>query len=109
MALTQTQLVNTVADREGSSRRDARRALTAFDEVVLDELGNAQEVRIGGLVRLTVRAGSACNACRGRNLAAGEQITIAAERASVDVRSRSLARAKGALPGVQKGRRRLAA
>ena len=61
MALTQTQLVNTVADREGSSRRDARRALTAFDEVVLDELGNAQEVdRRAGPVDCPGRVGVQC-------------------------------------------------
>ena len=49
------QLVNAVSDRAGSSRRDARLALTALDDVVLEELGNAQKVRIGGLVQLTVR------------------------------------------------------
>jgi hypothetical protein len=32
--------------RSGRSRR--------FDQVVLDELGNAEKVRIGGLVQLTV-------------------------------------------------------
>jgi hypothetical protein len=32
-----------------------KRALTALDEIVLEELGNAQKVRIGGSVQLTVR------------------------------------------------------
>jgi nucleoid DNA-binding protein len=44
----------------------------------------------------------------GRNPATGEQITIAAKPASVNVRARPLARAKAALPCVQKARRRLA-
>ncbi len=109
MALTQTQLVNAVADRSGLSKSDAKRALTALDEVVLDELGNAQKVRIGGLVQLTVRLKPATKARKGRNPATGEEITIAAKPASVDLRARPLAKAKGSLPSVQKARRRLAA
>ncbi|MGZ6563958.1 MAG: HU family DNA-binding protein [Solirubrobacteraceae bacterium] len=109
MALTQTQLATAVADRAQLSKADAKRALAALDEVVLDELGNAEKVRIGGLVQLTVRVRPAQKARKGRNPASGEEITIAAKPASVDVRARPLARAKGALPPVQKARRRLAA
>ena len=36
-----------------SSKADAKRALVALDQIVLDELGNAQKVRIGGLVQPT--------------------------------------------------------
>ena len=109
MALTQTQLATAVADRAQVSKTDAKRALAALDEVVLDELGKAEKVRIGGLVQLTVRVRPAQKARQGRNPATGEEITIAAKPASVDLRSRPLARAKGALPSVQKARRRLAA
>jgi nucleoid DNA-binding protein len=109
VALTQTQLVAAVADRAEMSKNEARRALAALDEIVLQELGNAQKVRIGGLVQLTVRVKPAQKARRGRNPATGEEITIAAKPASVDVRARPLARAKAALPSVQKARRRLAA
>ena len=109
MALTQTQLATAVADRAQLSQADAKRALVALDEVVLDELGNAEKVRIGGLVQLTVRMKPAKKARKGRNPATGEEITIAAKPASVDLRARPLARAKGALPSAQKARRRLAA
>ncbi|MGZ6661725.1 MAG: HU family DNA-binding protein [Solirubrobacteraceae bacterium] len=51
VALTQAQLVTALADRAELSKRDAKRALDALDEVVLDELGNAQKVRIGQLVQ----------------------------------------------------------
>lgn len=51
MSLTQTQLAAVVADRAEISRSEAKRVL----EVVLEELGNAQKVRVGGLVQLTVR------------------------------------------------------
>ena len=109
MALTQTQLATAVADRAQLSNADAKRALAALDEVVLAELGNAEKVRIGGLVQLTVRVRPAQKARKGRNPATGEKITIPPKPASVDLRARALARAKGALPSVQKARRRLAA
>ena len=48
MALTQTQLVTAIAERADLSKNDAKRALAALDEIVLDQLGNAQKVRIGG-------------------------------------------------------------
>jgi DNA-binding protein HU-beta len=109
VALTQAQLVAAVAERAEMSKAEAKRVLDALDEIVLEELGNAQKVRIGGLVQLTVRVKPAQKKRPGRNPATGEEITIAAKPASVDVRARPLAKAKGALPSVQKARRRLAA
>jgi nucleoid DNA-binding protein len=109
MALTQSQLLTAVADRAEFAKADTKRVLDALEEVVLDELANAQKVRIGGLVQLTVRVKPATKKRSGRNPATGEQITIAAKPASVDVRARPLAKAKAVLPSVQKARRRLAA
>ena len=109
MALTQSQMTTTVAERSGLSKADARRALTALEDVILEELGNAQKVRIGSLVQLTVRIKPAQKKRKGRNPATGEEIDIAAKPASVDLRARPLAKAKQALPSVQKARRRLAA
>ena len=109
MPLTQTQLASAVAERAELTRSDAKRALEALEAIVLEELGNAQKVRIAGLVQLTVRVKPAQKARMGRNPATGEEIKIAAKPASVDVRARPLAKAKAALPSVQKARRRLAA
>ena len=109
MPLTQSQMIAAVADRAEMSRAEARRALAALDEIVLEELANAQKVRIGGLVQLTVRVKPAQKKRKGRNPATGEEIDVAAKPASVDVRARPLAKAKAALPSVQKARRRLAA
>ena len=109
MSLTQTQLIAAVAERADMSKADTKRALVALDEVVLGELSNAQKVRVGGLVQLTVRVKPAQKKRKGRNPATGEEIDIAAKPASVDLRARPLAKAKGALPSVQKARRRLAA
>jgi DNA-binding protein HU-beta len=107
--LTQTQLASAVSDRAEISRTEAKRVLAALEEIVLEELGNAQKVRIGGLVQVTVRVKPAQKARTGRNPATGEEITIAAKPASVDLRARPLAKTKAALPSVQKARRRLAA
>jgi len=107
--LTQTQLTAAVAERSGLSKNDAKRAIGALEEVVLEQLANAEPVKIGGLVQLTVRVKPATKARKGRNPATGEEITIAAKPASVDLRPRVLAGAKKSLPTVQKARRRLAA
>ena len=109
MPLTQSQLADAVAERAGLTRVDAKKALTALEDVVLEEIGNAEKVKIGSLVQLTVRLKPAAKARKGRNPATGEEITIAAKPASVDVRARALAKTKTALPSVQKARRRLAA
>jgi len=109
LPLTQTQLVAAVADRAEIPRAEAKRVLGALEEILLEELSNAQKVRVGGLVQLTVRVKPAQKRRLGRNPATGEEITIAAKPASVDVRARPLAKAKAALPSVQKARRRLAA
>jgi DNA-binding protein HU-beta len=108
LPLTQTQLASAVADRADISRAEAKRVLGVLEKIV-EELGNAQKVRIGGLVQLAVRVKPAQKARRGRNPATGEEITIAAKPASVDLRARPLAKAKAALPSVQKARRRFAA
>ena len=89
VALPQTQLATAVADRAQLSRADAKRALTAFDE-----LGNAEKVRIGGLVQLTVASGRRRRR-KGRNPATGEEITLAAKPASVDLRARHTGAGEG--------------
>jgi DNA-binding protein HU-beta len=107
--LTQTQLAEAVAERSGLSRVQAKNAIQALEEVVLDEIGNAEKVKIGNLVQLTVRVKPPTKAREGRNPATGEVITIGPKPAAVDVRARVLARTKAALPSIDKAKRRLAA
>ena len=95
MPLTQSQLADAVAERAELSKAEAKRALTALEEVVLDEIGNAQKVKIGSIVQFTVRL----------KPATGEEITISAKPASVDVRARALAKTKSALPSLQKAKK----
>jgi len=107
LALTQSQLAAEIAERAELSRAQVKDVLTALEEVVLEEIGNAEKVKIGNLVQLTVRLKPATKARQGRNPATGEEITIAAKPASVDVRARALAKTKAALPSVQKAKKRL--
>src|SRR5262245_58101705 len=100
MALTQTQLADAVAEKSGLSRADAKKAIAALEEVVLDEIGKAEKVKIGGVVQLDVRLRPATKERPGRNPATGEEITIAAKPASVAVKARPLAKAKQAAPPV---------
>jgi DNA-binding protein HU-beta len=109
MPLTQSQLAGEVAERAGLSKSDAKAALDALEEVVLEQLADAEKVRIAGVVQLNVRVKEATKARKGRNPATGEEITIGPKPASVTLRARPLAKAKAALPSVQKARKRLAA
>jgi hypothetical protein len=46
LALTQTQLAAAGADRAEITRAEAKRVLGALEEIVLEELGNAQKGRL---------------------------------------------------------------
>ncbi len=107
MALTQSQFAAELAERADLTRAQAKDVLAALEEIVLEEISNAEKVKIGNLVQLTVRVKPATKARPGRNPATGEEITIAAKPASVDVRARALAKTKAALPSVQKAKKKL--
>ena len=109
MALTQGQLAAAVAEKADLSKAEAKRALEALEDVVLEELGEAEKVKIGNIVQLTVRVKPATKARTGRNPATGEEITIGPKPASVDVKARPLKQAMEALPSIQKAKKKLAA
>src|SRR5881398_2715953 len=109
MPLTQSQLTTEIAERSDLSKSDVKRVMDTLEEIVLEQLGDAEKVKIGGVVQLNVRVKEATKARKGRNPATGEEITISAKPAAVALKARPLARAKAALPSVQKARKRLAA
>jgi len=100
MAMTQTQLADAVADKAGLSRADAKKAITALEDVVVEQIGKAEKVKIGGVVQIEARYRPPTQEREGRNPATGETITIAAKPASVAVKARPLAKAKNAAPPV---------
>jgi len=106
--LTQTQLADEVAQRTGMSRTEAKNVLAALDEIVLEQIADAEKVKIGSVVQLEVRVRPATKERPGRNPATGEEITISAKPASVTVKARPLAKAKAAAPSVEKAKRKLA-
>jgi nucleoid DNA-binding protein len=91
--LTRTQLADAVAEKAGMSRADAKKAITALEEVVIEEIGKAEKVKIGGIVQIEASRQPARQKRAGRNPATGETITIAAKPASVAVKARPLAKA----------------
>lgn len=108
MALTQTQIVAQLAEDTELTKVEIKNVLAALENLVLSEIGNAEKFKIGTLVQLDVKLKPATKARVGRNPATGEEITIAAKPASVALKARPLAKAKAALPSVQKARKRLA-
>jgi DNA-binding protein HU-beta len=106
--VTQTQLLDQIASKLGSSRAEAKRTLTAVEDTLLENLRQARRVKLGNTVQLEVRVKPATKSRKGRNPATGAEITIAARPASVDVRARPLKGAKEAVPTIQKARKALA-
>jgi DNA-binding protein HU-beta len=100
MAMTQTQLADAVAEKAGLSRADAKKAIAALEDVVIEEIGKAEKVKIGGIVQIEARYRPATQEREGRNPATGETSTIAAKPPSVAVKARPLAKAKNAAPPV---------
>jgi DNA-binding protein HU-beta len=100
MAMTQTQLADAVAEKAGLSRADAKKAIAALEDVVVEQIGKAEKVKIGGVVQIEARYRPPTSEREGRNPATGETITIAAKPASVAVKARPLAKAKNAAPPV---------
>jgi hypothetical protein len=51
LALAQPQLVTAVADRAKLSETEAKRALSALEEILLEEALSAVKLRLSGLIR----------------------------------------------------------
>jgi DNA-binding protein HU-beta len=107
--LTQSEFQKQIAARSGLARTQVKQVMQALEEVALEQLANARKVKLGRLVQLDVRLRGATKPRQGRNPATGETITIAAKPASVQLKARPLAKAKQALPSVQKAKKKLAA
>ena len=108
MPLTQTQLVTHLSEQTELSKAEVKSVLTALEETILDQIGQAEKFKLGGLMQLEVKLKAATKAREGRNPATGEAMTIAAKPASVQLKARPLAKAKNALPSVQKAKKKLA-
>ena len=76
--MNRTELVAAVAERAGLSKEEANRALTAFNDTLLDAAGQGDKVQIPGLLTVEVVERAARS---GRNPRTGETMEIAAKKA----------------------------
>lgn len=107
MALTHTQLIAHLADKTEFPKNDVKTMLTALEETILEQIAEGEKFKFAGLVQLEVKLKPATPEREGRNPATGEPMTIAAKPDSVQLKARPLAKAKAALPDVQKVKNKL--
>jgi nucleoid DNA-binding protein len=106
--MTQTQLLAHLAEETGLTKAEVKTVMTALEDTILSEISQAEKFKLGSLVQLEVKLKPATKARVGRNPATGEEITIGPKPASVALKARPLAKAKNALPTVQKAKKKLA-
>ena len=75
--MNKTELVATIAENAGLSKKDADAALKAFTEVVTDELKKGEKIQLVGFGTFEV---SERPAREGRNPRTGETMKIAASK-----------------------------
>lgn len=108
MTMTQTQLITHLAEETELSKAEVKNVLGALEATILSEIADAEKFKFAGLFQLEVKLKAATKAREGRNPATGEAMTISAKPASVQLKARPLAKAKNALPSVQKAKKKLA-
>jgi hypothetical protein len=103
LAFAQPQLVTAVADRAKLSETDAKRALSALEEILLEEVLNAVKLRFTGLIRHALGVELPQSETQ-LGAAASGRPALAAKSESVD-----LPKGKATRSSAQKSRDRLAA
>ncbi|MCR1841457.1 HU family DNA-binding protein [Murimonas intestini] len=76
--MNKTELVAAIAEKTELSKKDAEKALKAFEEVVAEELKKGEKIQLVGFGTFEV---SERAAREGRNPQTGETMTIAASKA----------------------------
>lgn len=100
--LTQTELVEEIAEESGWSKGDVRRILDAISTVVQNNVTEGYRVKLAG-VQIEPVLKKATKKRKGRNPATGEEITIGAKPASVKLRAKIVNPLKGVkLPSTKK-------
>jgi integration host factor subunit alpha len=77
MALTKMEIVNMLHDHIGITKTECVNLVESVFEIIKDELGKGNPVKISGLGKWTVKSKKAR---RGRNPQTGKSITIAARK-----------------------------
>jgi integration host factor subunit alpha len=77
MSLTKIEIINSVYETLGISRKESVTAVESLFEIIKDELGKGNDVMISGFGKWTVRAKKKR---KGRNPQTGEALTIDARK-----------------------------
>ncbi|MBN2331769.1 MAG: integration host factor subunit alpha [Deltaproteobacteria bacterium] len=75
--MTKADIVETIYEKVGLSKRESARIVDMIFEIMKDKLEYGENVKISGFGSFTIRDK---NARRGRNPQTGEEITISARR-----------------------------
>lgn len=78
--MNKTELIAALAEKTGSNKKDAEKAINAFVDVVTESLANGDKIQIVGFGSFEVKARPARTA---RNPRTGEEIKIEASKAPV--------------------------
>ena len=87
------------------SRKQVAAVFESLNGIIKKSLRGHGMFTLPGLLKMKVVKKPATKAREGRNPATGETITIAAKPASVQLKARPLAKAKNAIPSVQKAKK----
>ena len=103
--LTNAQMVREISDFSEVSATDVKAVMNALEIIVIEEIEEAQKVKIGQLIQIQPKIRKARKKRMGRNPRTGEEVEIGAKPADVVIRARVLKRVKDAAPSVQKARK----
>ena len=78
--MNKTELTAALAEKTGSNKKDAEKAINAFVDVVTEALANGEKIQIVGFGSFEVKTREARTA---RNPRTGEEIKIGASKAPV--------------------------
>lgn len=87
--VTQSELVEDLAERTGWSKGDVRNFFATLEEVVIENLSEGYRVKIVG-IQVEPKLRPASKKRMGRNPATGEAVEISAKPASVKIKARVL-------------------
>jgi nucleoid DNA-binding protein len=97
--MNKSQLAATLSEKTGLTKTQVNAVMVSLDEVIKHQLGKKGPgvVQLPGLLKLQIKARPAQPAKKGRNPATGEEITIAAKKASKRIAARPLKALKDAV------------
>lgn len=88
--LTKSQLLEAVADKTATTKKDVSKFLDALREVVVEQLKGPGTVTLPGMLKITLKDKPATPERPGKNPFTGESITIKAKPASKQIRAAAL-------------------